>query len=188
MHRNSPSRTPTRSGCADPDLSMPRTIGQAIGFLLGMWIAIALSPLLVSAHASDSGFEPLEELLVAEVNRVRAQHHLIPLSRRSDLDRVAVAHSADMAQRGYFSHESPEGANPVDRIQTAGIHGMTLAAENLGLTRDDDPTHAIVRGWLNSPDHRRNLLAPAMNSTGVGIRRGRDGALLYTQLYLSVPR
>jgi uncharacterized protein YkwD len=143
---------------------------------------------VVSAQTSDSGFEQLEAQLFAEVNRVREQHHLIPLSRRSDLDRVAVAHSTDMAQRGYFSHESPEGANPVDRIGAAGIREMTLAAENLGLTRDNDPTHAIVRGWMNSPDHRRNLLASAMNSTGVGITRRNDGALLYTQLYLSVPR
>ena len=167
---------------------MPRTIGQAIGFLLGMWIAIALSPLLVTTVANASAFEHLEQQLFAEVNRVRAQHHLIPLSRHSDLDRVAAAHSADMAQRGYFSHESPEGKNPVDRIQAADIGGMTLAAENLGHTRESDPTGAIVRGWLNSPDHRRNLLAPAMNTTGVGVTRGRDGALLYTQLYLSIPR
>ncbi len=153
-----------------------------------MWIAIALSPLLVSAAASDSTLERLEQHLFAEVNRVRAQHHLIPLARRSDLDRVAAAHSEDMAQRGYFSHESPEGANPVDRIQAAGIGDMTLAAENLGLTRDSDPTLAIVQGWLNSPDHRRNLLAPAMNSTGVGIIRAKDGSLLYTQLYMSIPR
>ncbi|MGE4609495.1 MAG: CAP domain-containing protein, partial [Myxococcota bacterium] len=90
--------------------------------------------------------------------------------------------------RGYFNHESPEGASPIDRIQTAGIDGMTLAAENLGLTRESDPTLAIVRSWLNSPDHRRNLLAPAMNSTGVGITRGKDGSLLYTQLYVSIPR
>jgi uncharacterized protein YkwD len=163
---------------------MPRPIGQAIGFLLGLWIAIALSPLLVTA----AGFEQLEQQLFAEVNRVRAQHHLIPLSRRDDLDRVATAHSVDMAERGYFSHESPEGANPVDRIQTVAIDGMTLAAENLGLTRDNDPTQAIVRNWLSSPDHRRNLLAPAMNSTGVGIARASNGDLLYTQLYVSIPR
>jgi len=167
---------------------MPRTLGQAICFLLGVWIAIALSPLLVTAHASDSTTEPLERQLVAEVNRVRAEHHLIPLKRREDLDRVAIAHSEDMAVRGYFSHESPEGANPVDRIQTAGIDDMSLAAENLGLTREANPTQAIVRSWLNSPDHRRNLLAPAMNTTGVGITRGKDGTLVYTQLYVSVPR
>jgi uncharacterized protein YkwD len=166
---------------------MPRTIGQAIGFLLGMWIAIALSPLLVSA-AHGATFADLEDQLLSEVNRVRAQHHLVPLVRRGDLDRIATAHSHDMAQRGYFSHESPEGANPVDRIQSAGVDDMTLAGENLGLTLDVDPTHAIVRGWLNSPDHRRNLLAAAMNTTGVGITQRGDGSLVYTQLYLSVPR
>ena len=32
------------------------------------------------------------------------------------------------------------------------------------------------------------LLAPAMNSTGVGIARASNGDLLYTQLYVSIPR
>ena len=153
-----------------------------------MWIAIALSPLLVTAAASDSPFEQLEQELFTEVNRVRAEHHLIPLSRRSDLDQIAAAHSLDMAQRGYFSHESPEGANPFDRIKTADIAGMTLAAENLGLTSETNPTLAIVRSWLKSPDHRRNLLSAAMNATGVGITRDAHGSLVYTQLYVSIPR
>ena len=98
---------------------MPRTPAQAIAFLLGFWLALALSPLIVktAGGAEPSDLASLEADLLAQVNRIRSDHHLVALVRRSDLDRVALAHSTDMARRGYFSHQSPEGANPVDRLQ-----------------------------------------------------------------------
>lgn len=169
---------------------MPRTPAQAIGFLLGLWLAFALSPLVVktAAGADAANFAALEAELLAAVNQVRSDHHLIPLRRRSDLDRVAQAHSIDMAQRGYFSHHSPEGANPLDRLQQAGVDDMRLAAENLGKTTESNPTAQIVKSWLQSPDHRANLLAPALNVTGIGVARGADGSLIYTQIYILVPR
>ena len=169
---------------------MPRTPAQAISFLLGFWLALALSPLVVktAAGADHSNLTPLETDLLAQVNQVRSEHHLVPLVRRSDLDRVAIAHSLDMARRGYFSHQSPEGANPVDRLQQSGVTDMRLAAENLGKTTQADPSAQIVKSWLQSPDHRGNLLAPALNFTGIGIAQGSDGSLIYTQVYILVPR
>ena len=64
---------------------------------------------------------------------------------------------------------------------------MGLAAENLGMTTEANPSLQIVERWLASPDHRSNLLAPAFNFTGIGIARNASGALIYTQLYISVP-
>ena len=63
-----------------------------------------------------------------------------------------------------------------------------LAAENLGSTDRPEPTREIVSAWLASPVHRQNLYAPAFNATGIGIVRAPDGALLYTQVYVTYPR
>ena len=169
---------------------MPRTPAQAIGFLLGFWLAFALSPLFVktAAGAESSELAAFEADLLDQVNRIRDEHHLVLLVRRSDLDRVALAHSIDMARRGYFSHLSPEGANPLDRLQRHGVGDLRLAAENLGKTTQADPSTQIVESWLRSPEHRSNLLAPALNFTGIGIARGADGSLIYTQVYIAVPR
>jgi uncharacterized protein YkwD len=155
-----------------------------------LWIAIALSPLIVKTArgAEPSNVAALELDLLARVNQVRGEHHLVPLVRRSDLDRVALAHSIDMAQRGYFSHHSPEGENAVHRLQQFGVTDMRLAAENLGKTTQSNPSAQIVQSWLRSPDHRSNLLAPALNYTGIGIARGADGSLIFTQVYILVPR
>jgi uncharacterized protein YkwD len=170
---------------------VPRNLPQAVGFLLGFALAIWLSPLRVEARGPDQpdpAFAGLERELFDEVNRTREQHHRRPLLRQAELDAVARAHSRDMAARGYLAHESPEGANPLDRLTRAGLDGFTLAAENIGTTNRAAPNREIVTGWLNSAVHRSNLLAPAFNATGIGIARAADGSLLYTQVYVTYPR
>jgi uncharacterized protein YkwD len=168
---------------------MPRTPLQGLAFLIGFAVALWLSPLCVGiARADEPDFAELEEELFREVNAVRADRHLLTMRRVPDLDRVARAHSADMARRGYLSHETPEGANPVDRLARAGVSGFSLAAENAGRTDRPDPNREILQGWLHSQSHRENLHAPPWNATGVGIARAPDGALVYTQIYLTYPR
>jgi uncharacterized protein YkwD len=170
---------------------MPRTLGQGLAFVLGFWIALALSPFVVRSSRAGTDLAPHAELEARfhdEVNAERERRHLIPLQRDPVLDAVARAHSRDMARRGYLSHVNPEGLNPLDRIQAAGIGGFSLAAENAGLTDRGDPNGEILRGWIASPEHRRNLHAPPFNHTGVGIARAANGAWYYTQLYLTVPR
>jgi uncharacterized protein YkwD len=155
--------------------------------LLGFCLALHLSPLRAEADPTVP-FAELESELARDVNAARAQHHRIPLRRVPELDRVARAHSTDMARRGYLSHESPEGRNPVDRIRDGAPPGFSLAAENIGITNRAEPNREILQSWLASPDHRRSLLAPAFNATGIGIARAADGSLLYTQIYLTYPR
>jgi uncharacterized protein YkwD len=169
---------------------MPRTVGQGLAFLLGFWLALALSPFWVAIARADSNTShaDLEARLHAEVNAVRTRRHLIPLERDPALDAVARAHSADMARRGYLDHVNPEGQNPVDRMLAAGIDGFSLAAENTGLTDRSDPNREILQGWIASPVHRRNLHAPPFNRTGIGVSRGPSGVYYYTQLYVTVPR
>ena len=170
---------------------MPRDLHQAAGFLLGMALAFWLSPLRIEAtgpSVPDPALAPLESALLRQVDAERSARHLLPLRRQPDLDAVARAHSRDMAARGYVAHESPEGTNVLDRLAQAGVDGFTLAAENIGATSRPQPNREIVSGWLASPTHRRNLLTPAFNATGIGIARAPDGSLLYTQVYVTYPR
>jgi uncharacterized protein YkwD len=171
---------------------VPRSLPDAIGFLLGLWLALAWLLPFAARGAEVPGLEPelaaLEGALFDGANRVREDQHRIALARRADLDRVARAHSADMAARGYLAHESPEGLSPVDRIERGGVSGFTLAGENAGQTNRADPVREILEGWQRSPSHRTNLLAPAFNATGVGVARAADGTLYFTQVYVTFPR
>lgn len=168
---------------------MPRNLIQALAFLLGFWIALLLSPFTTwAADRDDAPFAELEAALYRAVNAERQSRHLTELVRRPDLDAVARAHSSDMARRGYLSHVTPEGVDPLGRLQGAGVSGFSLAAENAGQTSKGDPNREIFVGWLASPEHRRNLHAPPWNATGIGIARGADGSFYYTQLYVTYPR
>jgi len=169
---------------------MPRTIVQAVAFLIGFAIAIWLSPFSGSAAETSTDRAPyavLEAELHAEVLAVRGKNHMIPLLRRTDLDAVARNHAADMAARRYLDHISPEGDNPVDRFRRAKILGFTLAAENIGLTSRPNPTREIVDGGIASPSQRTNLDTPPFNATGIGVARARDGSFVYTQVYATFP-
>lgn len=169
---------------------MPRTLSDAVGFVAGLWLATALLLPIGApwASAEDPGLALLESRLHLAVNDFRREQHLIPLERRPDLDRVARAHSEDMARRGFFAHESPEGLDWVGRLQLAGVSGFRMAGENVGQTNRAEPNREIFEGWKQSPVHRENLMSRPMNATGVGIARAADGRLFYTQLYLHYPR
>jgi uncharacterized protein YkwD len=183
---------------------MPRDVPQAIGFVIGVWIAIVLlwpigargdtlaaprgTPSGAGLSGSVAGLAGLETDLAETVNEFRQSHHLEPLARLPALDAVARAHSADMAMRGYFSHDTPEGQNPVDRIHAGGVTDFALAGENVGMTSRARPNSEVFHGWLASHAHYQNLVAPAFNATGVGIARRADGTLFYTQVYVTFPR
>ena len=153
---------------------MPRTLGQAAGFLLGLWIALCLSPLTVRVSRAENHdaprFATLEASLHESVNAVRSDWHLIPLKRLTELDRVARDHSLDMARRNYLAHLSPEGVNPVDRLHGGGVTGFSLAAENAGMTSRGDPNASgrtrsstfsakAAWAWSISPSRRNRSAA-----------------------------
>jgi uncharacterized protein YkwD len=180
---------------------VPRTPVQAIAFLLGLWFALWLSPFGARGASlaqraegerrpavTGAPFAELEAELHRGVNAVRSEQHLIPLERRADLDAVALAHSQDMVARHYLAHESPEGANALNRLDSAHVTGFALAAENIGITDRPDPNHEILRAWLASEVHRTNLFSPPFNATGIGIARAPNGSLVYTQVFVTYPR
>ena len=78
---------------------------------------------------------------------------------------VAMGHSRDMAWRNYFSHTNPEGKDCFDRLRASHIR-YSLAGENIAV--------GIKTGrgaydlWLNSPDHRENMMDCRFTHQGVG--------------------
>lgn len=119
----------------------------------------------------------LEAEMLKMLNRERRKKGLQPLKHDPELVPVARAHSADMFARGYFSHITPEGKTPSDRIREAEVEFIT-AGENLALAQ----TLAIAHnGLMNSPGHRANILRPAFGRVGIGILDGGIYGIMVTQ-------
>jgi len=119
----------------------------------------------------------LEAQMLQLVNEERTKRGLSVLVADPELTAVARAHSTDMFARGYFSHYTPEKADPFDRMKKANIHFLT-AGENLALGRTLKICH---EGLMHSPGHRANILNPSFGRLGIGIEDGGIYGLMISQ-------
>lgn len=101
-----------------------------------------------------------------------------PLRWDSTLAKVATAHSKDMAKKEYFSHYSPSGTSPFQRMKSAGYR-YTSAGENLAAGFRSPAT--AVKAWLKSPGHCRNLMKRGYVELGVGFATGGIYGTYWTQ-------
>ncbi len=101
------------------------------------------------------------------VNQERKKRKLAPLTLENDLDQVIQKHTNEMATFKYLSHNNRRGENPFDRLRNAGIT-YKKAAENVA--RGQRTPKDVLRAWMNSPGHRRNLLGPSYRSLGLGFK------------------
>ncbi|MGH7960648.1 MAG: CAP domain-containing protein, partial [Candidatus Binatia bacterium] len=126
-----------------------------------------------------------EQDIFRAVNQTREERGLAPLRADAQLQQVARRHSRDMASRGFFGHFNPDGRDVVERLQVASTTDFTAAGENIfSKKKVEDPASAVIREWLSSPGHRKNLLNPRYSVGGVGIARGERGELYVTQMFL----
>jgi len=116
-----------------------------------------------SQEQSDIG--EFESQVVELTNQERANHGLEPLEIDPQLSEVAEAKSNDMAENGYFSHNSPTYGSPFDMMHSFGVDYQT-AGENIA--RGQSTAQQVVDGWMNSPGHRANILSPDFTHIGVG--------------------
>lgn len=120
-----------------------------------------------------------------EVNEHRTARGLPPMEASWYVGSTSRAHSADMARRGYMSHTSPDGAEPVDRFGKFPEHCSSGYGENIAQTWADTPVEtgsgaesyrtaaelaaSVVAQWMNSEGHRENILNERWEYVGTGV-------------------
>ena len=142
------------------------------------------------------------------VNGARQEHGLSALGTEAALASVARAHSADMAAHGYFGHVNLQEMDPTARGAAAGYtcrkdydtyytYGI---AENLfAMYRYDSVlfldgmateyewnteemiAEATVNSWMNSTDHRDNILDASLKREGIGVAISEDDLVFVTE-------
>jgi uncharacterized protein YkwD len=106
-----------------------------------------------------------EDRMLVLVNIQRAKQGLSQLVMDEKLRQVGENHASDMLTRGYFSHYTPEGISPFDRMSEADI-SYEYAGENLAFSPNVD---LAMQGLMNSPGHRANILSPNFHKVGIGV-------------------
>ena len=101
-----------------------------------------------------------------------------PLRWDSTLAKVAAAHSKDMASHSYFSHYSRKGTSPFQRIRKAGYR-YSSAGENIAAGFGSPAS--VVKAWLKSPGHCKNVMNRSYDELGVGFAEGGYYGNYWTQ-------
>lgn len=141
------------------------------------------------------------------INLERRRAGLPELAWNRALNQIARNYSRDMARRRFFSHTDPEGRRFTDRYRRAGFNcasrisrnSFSLGGENIAYNTihrssaqrngrttaswntEEQLAAAVVRQWMASPSHRRNILTRYFQREGIGVAVGKDGKVLVTQ-------
>jgi len=109
-----------------------------------------------------------EQTMLNLVNKERSSRGLKEVIFDKELANIGRKHCQDMLERGYFSHYTPEGFSPFDRMKEAGII-YNFAGENLAMSPNTD---LAMQGLMNSPGHKANILSVDFGRLGVGVIDG----------------
>jgi uncharacterized protein YkwD len=148
----------------------------------------------------------VERMVHRLVNAERERSGLAPLAWDEALARIARGHSQDMSRRRYFSHDTPEGHDLAFRYAQEGYRCAIrvgnvrfIGAENIlqnnlydsvvvvngkaaySWNSEERIAETTVRGWMDSPGHRRNILTPHWGKEGIGVFIDPDGKIYITQ-------
>lgn len=153
----------------------------------GLFLAVILFAGFMSYKAyvlkSEKAPEIYAEKVAEKVNLVRQEDGLEALRVNKTLQAAAQAKAEDMAMRGYFSHNAPNGQTPWDFMENAGYE-FSYAGENLAVDFFD--VNAVTEAWMQSDGHRENILNVDFTETGIGmasgIYNGRE-VLFFVQMF-----
>jgi uncharacterized protein YkwD len=82
---------------------------------------------------------------------------------------AARLHSLDMAQRAFFDHVNPDGADPSLRMLAAGYVGSVMG-ENIAYGQSSP--QLVHGGWMLSDGHCSNVLSGLFTEIGIGYHLG----------------
>jgi uncharacterized protein YkwD len=121
-----------------------------------------------------------EQMILELTNQARAKEDLPPLKPNAVLFEVARAHSANMAKKAEMNHVL-DGKTPAQRVDAAG-YPYGWVGENVAYS-DGVQLKEVFKGWMESQQHRENILRDKYEEIGIGIARNDKGEMYYTQVF-----
>src|SRR3954454_12387981 len=139
-------------------------VRRVIGVLVAVFLTAGAALKLAPVHAASWTSSSYASRLVQLVNQARQQHGLGSLTVASGTSQVAAAWTAHLDAAQALSH------NPDLRhqLETHGSADWTTYGENVGEGPADDPD-ALFQAYMNSAEHRSNILNSGYRFTGVAV-------------------
>jgi hypothetical protein len=137
---------------------MRLTAGAIVAAVLGVAVSFATS---ASAESTPSAYG---SRLVTLVNEARAAHGLRALTVAAGTSTVAAGWTSHLAAQQALSHNP----NLAAQLESHGSPNWTTYAENVA-DGDSSSADGMFQAYMNSPEHRANILDPSMRYIGVGV-------------------
>ena len=125
---------------------------------------------LVPASASPAGEE---SCFLSAINAARSAAGAAPLSVQGDLLRISRIWSQTMATASQLFHDP--------NLTKLAPSNWQALGENVGMGPTCD---SIARSFMNSPEHRKNILDPGFTAVGVGVVDSADGTIWVTEDFM----
>lgn len=151
------------------------------------WLLLA-KPFIVPA-AADANQVAQRVLKLVNTARAKPRHcgserfvAVGALKLNDKLTRASLLHSQEMARRGNASHTGADGSDPGDRATRAGYIWRNVG-ENVAAGQLD--ADEVVQGWLGSPYHCTNIMAPEFAELGVAfaVNPKSESGIYWTQMF-----
>lgn len=128
------------------------------------------TPTLTLAEYSSKNMASHLELTPLNIiwftNYYRVQHNLPPLVTSQQLMQSSNDKLNDMFMNQYFNHTQPGNNRSFDVFFDQEHYSFIKIGENLAMG-DFNTSKEIVDAWMNSSEHRKNILDPVYTNIGV---------------------
>lgn len=141
-----------------------------------LWLVLAAPFAPPPADQADAVARQVLHLVNAargQPRRCGAQHFGATGALRLNplLSAAALNHARDMAHNGFFDHTGSDGSTPAQRLGRT-TYPWRAVGENIA-SGQNTPADA-VEGWIKSPGHCANLMAPGYLEMGLAYAVNRD--------------
>lgn len=107
--------------------------------------------------------------LLDQTNEARSQANVAPLRLDEKLNAAAYLKAQDMIEGQYWAHVSPGGTQPWKWFGDVD-YKYSEAGENLA--KNFYSTKAVMTAWMNSPEHKKNIVNTNYQDVGFAIVDG----------------
>lgn len=165
-------------------------------------ISPPITPQPTIPAAPNEKINAIVQLVQQGINHERLTHSLEPLTFDTRLVDIAQTRSNDMIRRAYFSHDDPTaGSVAFQDLIRSKQYRFVFAGENIAEIKNqgslvppcltvysrygtDDLANQLATGWINSEEHRTNILNAHFTKTGIALGVSVDGTrIVATQIF-----
>jgi uncharacterized protein YkwD len=153
-------------------------------------LCLVVAPAAVPARSGHTvALSSLDVGVLDRLNEIREAHGLRTLRLSASLTEAAAEHSEEMGLDGYFEHDSQDGTafwRRIARFYGSDGVGFWSVGENLLWSSPTVAPGQALELWMNSPEHRANILTARWREVGIAAVHVRGAQGIYHGLDVTI--